>query len=296
MVEGEATGEVGACAPVWAPGAPGPAPGWSFSRDGLCLTPLSRPFVPELFCGSGRLTASLRALGLDAWGIDWRGGKLTPETPALIMINVLAPEDQAALARLLDHPMLRFLHMAPPCGTASRARDKPVGPGRHGPPRLRSEEFPLGLPTLSRDHPELVPRVQAANTIYIMCANAARICRDRNIAWSLENPRESYMWWVPEVAKLIGHSDVDFVRFQNCAFGGQRPKWSSLLHFPKGIFSDLARVCPGEGPAHRHAPWGESEGKFATSLETVYPSELCSAMAKCLVKFLRFTPCPPPSP
>ena len=186
--------------------------------------PLSRPFCLEIFAGSGRLTASLRAAGLDAWGLDWKGGKLVPETPAMLMVNVLAEEDQKILACLLDHPNLQFVHMAPPCGTASRARDKPVGPGKYAPPKLRSEAHPLGLPDLARDHPELLPQVEAANFIYIICANTGRILRDRKIAWTLENPRESYFWWVPQVRELLDHPDVDFVRFPNCAYGGPRPK------------------------------------------------------------------------
>ena len=40
---------------------------WTFSRQGVVLTP-SAPFCLELCAGSGRLTATLRRFGLDAWG------------------------------------------------------------------------------------------------------------------------------------------------------------------------------------------------------------------------------------
>ena len=54
---------------------------FTFQRDGFKLTPVpDRPFVLELFAGSGRLTRTLRARGLDAWAIDWVGGRLQRET------------------------------------------------------------------------------------------------------------------------------------------------------------------------------------------------------------------------
>ena len=47
---------------------------WAFRRDGFCLsTEINRPFVLEVFAGSGRLTRALRQRGLDAWAVDWRG-------------------------------------------------------------------------------------------------------------------------------------------------------------------------------------------------------------------------------
>ena len=45
--------------------------------------------------------------------------------------------------------MLVYVHMGPPCGTASRAREIRASRSSHGPPPLRSTQFPEGLPRLT---------------------------------------------------------------------------------------------------------------------------------------------------
>ena len=267
-----------------------PSDTWSLRRDGHFLTVCDRPFVLEIFAGSARLTRHLRATGCDAWAVDWKGGRLEPETPAILFLNLLAADDQKVFARLLDHPGLKYVHFAPPCGTASRAREIRVNKFHHGPPQLRSEEHPLGLPTLGRDHPELVPRVESANILYIMTANAGRILRDRKVAWSIENPRDSYLWWTPKMRELAAETDVKFVTFPHCMYGGQRPKYTGLLHWPAGAFDALRAECPGASATHVHASWGQSRGQFVTALETVYPDPLCAAITECALKLLAFTP------
>ena len=65
----------------------------------------------------------------------------------------------AFLFHILEHYNVVFVHAAPPCGTCSRAREIPLGPGG-GPKQLRSHAHPLGLPSLTgRD----LERVQLAN-------------------------------------------------------------------------------------------------------------------------------------
>ena len=110
---------------------------WSLRRDGHHLTICERPFVLEVFAGSGRLTRHLRAVGFDAWAVDWRGGRFAPETPAILFVNLMAADDQKIFAKLLDHPGLKYVHFAPPCGTASRARELRVDKYHHSPPQLR---------------------------------------------------------------------------------------------------------------------------------------------------------------
>ena len=116
---------------------------WSISMDGLTFKH-GRPFAVEIFCGSGRLTRHLRAAGLDAVGIDWKGCKLIQETPAVVRLNLSLEVDQRKMWALLEHPCLTFVFLAPPCRTASRAREIRMIKEEHGPPPLRSEEEPLG--------------------------------------------------------------------------------------------------------------------------------------------------------
>jgi hypothetical protein len=60
--------------------------------------------------------------------------------------------------------IIQVVTAAIPCGTASRARERP-----NGPPPLRSEEYPYGLPALSGINKL---RVEKANRIYV---NACKI-------------------------------------------------------------------------------------------------------------------------
>ena len=256
---------------------------WSFRRDGFFLEATDRPFALELFAGSGRLTKHLRDRGLDAWAIDWKDGRLAPETPAILMLNLTVEKDQRAVHHLLMHPRLTYVHMAPPCGTCSRARGIPLSSGQPGPPPLRSEEHPLGLPTLPLQHPREVSRVQAANVLYSFVGEVASALIKLGVLWSIENPRDSLMWWTPAVRSLTDRLDTAFVHFQHCAFGADRPKWTGWLHWPGGTFDALCAKCPGEGQAHTHAKWGQTQaGQYATALEAVYPDRLCSKVVDVL--------------
>ena len=59
---------------------------------------------------------------------------------------------------------LLWIHLAPVCGTASRARD--IRRFHNDPKPLRSEEWPEGLPGLS---PKELERVSLANRLFEGC-------------------------------------------------------------------------------------------------------------------------------
>ena len=268
---------------------------WAISRNGFTITPRARPFVVEVFAGSGRLTRAFRSLGCDAWAIDWKGGRLARETPAFLTLDLTIPADQKFCFRLFEHPLIAFVHFAPPWGTCSRAReirlrDVPGG----GPPPLRSEEHPLGLPDLHRDHPHEVCRVQAANSLYSFVASCIAVLNVRDIPWSVENPANSLLWYIPELVNIAAAPEVDRVEFQLCAYQGARPRWTCLLHRPGGSLAGLRATCPGVSTSHQHEPWGRTaSGKLATSLETVYPEQLCQKLAKLMLNVLKVAPAHP---
>ena len=112
--------------------------------------------------------------------------------------------------------------------------------------------------------------------LYDFTGELASTLIDMGVMWSIENPRDSLMWWVPAVRALTDRLDTAFVHFQHCAFGAGRPKWTGWLHWPGDTFSGLQATCPGESQTHIHAAWGQTEaGLYATALETVYPDMLC---------------------
>ena len=81
---------------------------------------------------------------------------------------------------------------------------------------LRTDEFPLGLPTLSGSDKN---RVMTANAIYDGMNSFLLDAQEKNIIWSVENPRNS-LWEIPFVHALIAHGN--FVDFDACCHGGKR--------------------------------------------------------------------------
>ena len=180
------------------------------------------------------------------------------------------------------------MHLAPPCGTCSRAREKPVETlGDQAPVPLRDANEPLGFSTLTgRDK----ARVQSSNLLYAFCIVLLRFASERDIIISLENPQNSWIWavfkllvmQVDDIAFRKWFNNLESVIFSNCAWGGQRPKDTRWLSTP-GVFSKLAKPCPGN---HAHKPYGVSgQGRtlrFATAEEAEYPQQLCSKVVELL--------------
>ena len=69
-------------------------------------------------------------------------------------------------------PGCTYVHFAPPCGTASRARFIKRR-GRHNPPVLRTDDHPNGLPHLSPLH---AAKVAAANLLYSNSSFVPLVC------------------------------------------------------------------------------------------------------------------------
>ena len=264
-----------------------PAPAWEFRRQNLHLTVSGRPFCLEVFSGSGRLTAALRAAGLDAWGVDYRGARLQSETPALFELNLDDAADARAFQRLLQHPHLACVFFTPPTSTCARCRERRVSGG--GPPQLRSTAFPAGLPGIAQDHPRDFAKVQRENRLFEL---TARTCKDlsvRGIAWALEAPSNSLCWDVDALSSLFVGCGASYVDLQVCMWGGTRDKWSRLLYYPAGMFQPMRRTCPGTGPGHAHEPFSGAQG----IVEAVFPTAFCQGVLACISAHLAFEPALP---
>ncbi len=79
---------------------------------------LQQAFAIEVFFGSGRLTASVRHLGMrDSFGIDHQSkGAACP----VVSLDLCTDAGQKHFRTLLKETNLVYVHFAPPCGTASR--------------------------------------------------------------------------------------------------------------------------------------------------------------------------------
>ena len=251
---------------------------------------LNSALAVELCAGTAGLTAELRYLNFDAVAIDHKKNRHATKAPC-VLLDLATPHGQQICLLAIRSGRCFYVHMGVPCGTASRARNRPVPQhlkrqGAPEPKPLRSEAEPWGLTGL---HGADADKVAQANDIYRFCLQCITECTQLGIYWSVENPRSSFLWSIPEFRQLITQADaiqtrdsfsnVYCVDFQSCNHGGKRDKWTRLLtNLPE--FMSLAGACEG---GHEHLPWGVtlkgSSWKFATADEAAYPRQLCVRMA-----------------
>ena len=240
----------------------------------------------EVFCGTGRLTATVRKAGLrDAFGVDHiMHQKL--RCPA-IKLDLCADEGLSLFYKCLDEDHLVWVHFAPPCGTSSRARNM-VKPGQYNPPPLRSTNEPDGMKNMPM---QFRARVKSANRLYLITSKTVLTLHQRGIFWSVENPHRSFMWDTSYWNKYTKHLQYYNLVLDYCMFGGQRLKRTRISHCIPA-FQHLSVLCDGQ---HIHLPWGHSKGKWATAEEMPYPLGLCNAMVQqCLKQMESFGVILPP--
>ena len=109
----------------------------------------------------------MKQSGFSVLSIDHESnGALVP----IVTLDLTSNSGQSILWDVLASPNLLGVHMGLPCGTAGRAREKPVSAqlqaqGAPNPPPLRSATCPLGLPGLSQYHQA---KVTSANELYAL--------------------------------------------------------------------------------------------------------------------------------
>ena len=234
----------------------------------------------EIFSGTATLCSVAKQFGMtNSLALDKirkRGSKTT-----IFVFDITKPESRELLMHWLDSPLLAWVHLAPVCGTCSKAREIPNG----GPPPLRSEAFPMGLPGLS---PEQWCRVQKANELYFHACDVFEACYYRGILVTMENPSSSIFWLTTPVIELLKKIDLEYTNYQMCMLGGHRPKWTQLAADFSAI-AEMDQVCD---KSHKHLPWGkvlDDTGRliYATSEEAQYPRKMCVALVECILRQLQ---------
>ena len=243
--------------------------------------PISDLFLIEVCAGTARLSKAAARLGFQAMPVDCSKARATG---VQIFIFDLCSEDQLRdLFRVLDVHANRIalIFCAPPCGTASRAREKPI-PGVANPPApLRSTLWPDGLPGL--DYADKL-KTELANQVYDAIAKITLWAARRQVEIVVENPLRSYMWETSFFAPAAEHLPEHIV-YQACMHGGGRDKFT-LLRASSEMLEPLAVLCDG---SHRHQPWQPKSvgGKllFPTHEEAAYPHLLCERIVGCLFQW-----------
>ena len=235
-------------------------------------------WILEVFAGTAGMVAAAAAEGLvRSVGIDHV--RLASRRGKVIQLDLLLASHRQLLWKWLRAPGLVAVWLAPPCGTASRAREIPLQ-GDQEPRPLRTSDNPEGRPDLS---PEETDRVQKANSLYRITAEIWTFCLQHDILAVIENPYRSFFWHLPEIAAILQDERAVLVRCDFCMFGGKRLKKTALLANDQ-IIHALAVQCDGQ---HDNLPWGVVDEEFATRQETAYTNLFCRTFMLALTRHLR---------
>ena len=240
----------------------------------------------EVFAGTARLCKATKELGMEVLPVDKTSARASQIYIA--QYDVTDPEQLENFMEVLHVERHRIVavHLAPACGTASKAREKKlVSWAKKGfkiPKPLRSAEKPMGVDGL--EGLDKI-RTEAANQTYAATARIVRFCAQHDILCSVENPENSLFWLFPDMSSAMMEIKGFSISFHNCMHGGKRKKltkwWST-----KDVFAELQSLCDGK---HQHAQWNPvqqgSALQFPTAEEAAYPQLLCKRIAAILLKY-----------
>ena len=210
-----------------------------------------------------------------------------------VSLDLTSAHSQGLALDMVEQLRPLAVHLGLPCGTCSRAREKPLPKhlqATHRDPKpLRDAQHLLGFATLTGlDR----TKVDQANNLYRFGVRVLHLCYTLGLLVSIENPMRSCLWGLLTLLILqtdnsgfiSWFSQLAKVDFHACMHGSDRDKKTRLLASP-GLFDVLAVDCDNN---HAHKPWYvASRGphlEFATALEAEYPRLLCQRMAQCLVR------------
>ena len=133
--------------------------------------PISELLVIEIFSGTCNLSAAFVQCGFQALAID----HVSSSKFRTFLLDLTLECDQRVLLELISIHRPFLVWLAPPCGTASLAKNIPAFDAKGLPlsQPLRSTEYPDGLPDLTGID---LDRVLAANTLYELCERVCALC------------------------------------------------------------------------------------------------------------------------
>ena len=152
----------------------------------------------EIFAGAAVLCAVSKHAGLTS-SIAVDKVKKKSARSSIYQLDLLKAQDRELLLQWVHSPMLLWVHLAPVCGTASRAREIRRFP--NDPPPMRSNDFSHGLPGLSENDQF---RVELANSLFEFACQVFLLATSLGVLATMENPKSSYFWvtkWLLEILK-----------------------------------------------------------------------------------------------
>eukprot|EP00435_Cladocopium_sp_Y103_P018181 s871_g4.t1 len=247
---------------------------------------ISNLLIIEIFAGTARLSKVARDVGFQVLPVDKTAARASQIFVA--QYDITQPDEMASLVELIrkEADRIAAIHLAPACGTASRAREKKftklAKQGFKIPGPLRSQTKPMGLDGLSGLDKV---RTESANLVYSATATLVQLCITLDILCSVENPQNSLFWMFPEIAELLQRYGGHHVVFDNCMHGGHRQK-ATTWWATQDVYNELAVRCDG---SHEHAKWNPTpHGRnlsFPTAQEAAYPILLCKRVIAIIYKY-----------
>ena len=143
------------------------------------------------------LSAEAQKVGFQVFPIDHSWNRFKPKA-ATIVIDLSRESNVPLVESMMQFLKPIWAHWGLPCGTCSRAREKPLSrtlraAGAPEPRPLRSSEHLMGIPGLTSSEKS---RVESANDICRMAIPILMIAFKLHCIVSLENPPRSWLWSV----------------------------------------------------------------------------------------------------
>ena len=145
----------------------------------------------ELCAGSAVLSSEASKRGFQTFAIDHEMSRFLPKSK-IFLLDLSQDSSQHLLSDMYRQMRPQWTHMGLPCGTASRAREKPVSVrGAPQPRPLRDQNNLLGLDNLTASEQN---RVDGANKVYRTAEHVLFQIFLLGLWVSLENPERSWLW------------------------------------------------------------------------------------------------------
>ena len=241
------------------------------------------PLLVEICAGSAILSRTALDSGWDVVPVDQASCRFTPQTP-LVVLDLREPEALDLLLEFDAGSPADWFHLGLPCGTCSRARERPL-PGNQGARPLRGPDHLFGFPHL---RPSEAEQVAASNAVYRACIRILFRAFQTGALVTIENPVRSWLW--PLLAVLVkAHGSKAFADwffqlqdydFDACVFGSRRAKATRIKGSPS-VFEGLSLSCD---QSHIHLSWQPvrlaGRWMYPTKQEAEYAPELCSFLCQ----------------
>ena len=241
--------------------------------------------VVELCAGTAILSKTAAARGFRTMPVDNNSRRAPGKN--VLRIDLADPKAVAQLLEIIqsERDRVAMVFIAPPCGTASLARERKLlrwaRKGFRIPVPLRNAQFPDMLPGLSSMDKK---KVELASQLYAQVTRISVTCISLGILVVIENPATSLCWLTSFFVELKAFCSGHNVDFHSCCHGGQRPKHTRFW-VSQQVFHQLSMFCDG---SHWHKPWTPrrvgSRLHFTTADEAAYPLLLCQRLMDALLE------------